>query len=124
MSVDVPHDLPRVNADQEAMEEVLLNLLSNARKYGGPRVTVSARADRSWVYFSVADDGPGIPPEERKRIFEKFYRPDLLQTRRAEGSGLGLAIVKAIVVAHRGRVTVTSDEGAGATFTVRLRRSA
>ncbi len=123
VSVDVPHDLPRVNADQEAMEEVLLNLLSNARKYGGPRVTVSARADRSWVYLSVADDGPGIPAEERKRIFEKFYRPDLLQTRRAEGSGLGLAIVKAIVVAHKGRVTVTSEEGVGTTFTVRLRRS-
>lgn len=123
VEVDVPHDLPQVRADAEAMEEVLLNLLSNARKYGGPHVRLGARADRSWVYFAVSDDGPGIPPEERKRIFEKFYRPDLLQTRSVEGSGLGLAIVKAIVTAHKGRVDVTSELGGGTTFTVRLRRA-
>ncbi len=124
VQVDVPHDLPRVNVDEEAMDEVLLNLLSNARKYGGPHIGVQARADRTWVYFSVSDDGPGIPVAERKRIFEKFYRPDLLQTRSVEGSGLGLAIVKAIVAAHKGRVDVTSEEGVGTTFTVRLRRAA
>jgi two-component system phosphate regulon sensor histidine kinase PhoR len=124
VEVDVPHDLPRVRADAEAIEEVLLNLLSNARKYGGPHVTVAGRADRKWVYLSVSDDGAGIPPAERKRIFEKFYRPDLLQTRRVEGSGLGLAIVKAIVGAHKGRVDVDSEEQRGTTFTVRLRRTA
>lgn len=125
VTVDVPEGLPLVSADQEAIEEALLNLLSNARKYGGAdvHIRVEARAERAFVAIGVEDDGPGIPRSERKRIFEKFYRPDLLQTRRAEGSGLGLSIVRAIVVAHRGKVDVESEEGRGSRFTIRLRRA-
>ncbi len=118
----VPEGLPSVLGDEDALVEVFLNLLSNARKYGGTHIAVDARVDRGGVTISVADDGPGIPREERKRIFEKFYRPDLMQTRRAEGSGLGLAIVKAIVSAHKGRVTVESEPGKGAKFAVWLPR--
>ncbi|MSP54661.1 MAG: hypothetical protein EXR69_03515 [Myxococcales bacterium] len=118
----VPEGLPAVLGDLDALVEVFLNLLSNARKYGGTEIGFEARVDRGGVTLSVSDNGPGIPREERKRIFEKFYRPDLLQTRRAEGSGLGLAIVKAIVGAHHGRVTVESDPGKGSKFSVWLPR--
>ena len=79
-------------------------------------------AERRWVVLTVADDGPGIPRSERSRIFEKFYRPDVLVSRRTEGSGLGLAIVRAVVQAHKGRVDVESEEGKGARFTIRIPR--
>lgn len=125
VQVDVPDDLPLVRVDVEALEEALLNLLSNARKYGGEdvHIRVQGSADRREVAIAVIDDGPGIPRAERKRIFEKFYRPDLLQTRRNEGSGLGLAIVRAVVQAHKGRVDVESEEGHGTRFTIRLKRA-
>lgn len=123
VTVDVAEGLPELMADADALVEVFLNLLSNARKYGGTHIRVDARAERGGVTISVTDDGPGIPVAERKRIFEKFYRPDLLQTRRAEGSGLGLAIVKAIVQAHSGRVTVDSAPRTGTRFAVWLPRA-
>ncbi len=123
VSTTVANGLPHLMADSDALVEVFLNLLSNARKYGGTQIKIDARADRGGVVISVTDNGPGIPVAERKRIFEKFYRPDLLQTRRAEGSGLGLAIVKAIVQAHNGRVTVESAPGKGARFAVWLPRA-
>ena len=85
-------------------------------------IRVLGAAERRWVVLTVADDGPGIPRSERSRIFEKFYRPDVLVSRRTEGSGLGLAIVRAVVQAHKGRVDVESEEGKGARFTIRIPR--
>ncbi len=119
---DVPDGLPAVRCDREAIVEALLNLLQNAFKYTGPdkRITVSARLEGPVVLIRVADNGPGIAPRDQKRIFEKFYRAKDPLDRSIEGSGLGLSMVKHIVSAHRGKVSVSSQLGAGTTFTVAL----
>lgn len=114
-------ELPEMttHADETRVEQVLTNLLENAVKYGreGGTVTVGGRlpGDGKLELF-VKDDGPGIPPEARERVFERFYRLDKARTREQGGTGLGLAIVKHIVQAHGGRVWVESGPGPGATF--------
>ncbi|MDY7231862.1 sensor histidine kinase [Hyalangium rubrum] len=122
LKVDVPGGLPRVEVDRDAVAGALLNLLQNAYKYSGQdkRITLSARADGKWVDLSVEDNGVGIAPKERKRIFERFYRVDNLLTRKTEGSGLGLAISKRIIEAHGGRITLQSEPGKGSRFTIQL----
>ena len=119
---DVPPDLPRVQADRVAIGDALLNLLQNAHKYTGPekRIAVSARAQGPTVLLTIADNGPGITGAEQKRIFDKFYRGKDSLDRSIEGSGLGLSMVKHIVKAHGGRVTVASQPGHGAAFTIAL----
>lgn len=122
--VDVPAELPGWRIDRDAFAEALLNLLSNARKYGGKDVQIRLRAwsERRFVALEVEDDGPGIPRSERKKIFEKFYRPKILLSQNTQGSGLGLAIVRSVIEAHKGKVTVESEEGKGATFILRFPR--
>jgi two-component system phosphate regulon sensor histidine kinase PhoR len=122
VSVEVPPDLPRVEVDLDAMVEALLNLLQNAAKYAGddPRITVRCARERRGVAIAVIDQGPGVPASEHRRIFEKFYRGAATGERRQPGSGLGLAIVEHIVRGHDGRVTLESEAGAGATFTIHL----
>ncbi|HSQ65722.1 MAG TPA: ATP-binding protein [Polyangiaceae bacterium] len=115
--------LPEVMVDRDAMIDVLVNLLSNALKYGGSPPIISLRAYRDpsgKVALEVQDNGAGIPAPEHRRIFEKFYRIDDRLSRTREGSGLGLAIVKHIVRAHRGRVVVVSSKGVGSTFRILL----
>ena len=119
---DVAPDLPKVLADRDAIVDALVNLLSNARKYGGtpPRVRLRARATPKGVAFEVEDNGIGIPRSEQRRIFDKFYRMDDRLSRAQEGSGLGLAIVKHIVRAHDGSIIVESTKGSGSTFRIVL----
>jgi signal transduction histidine kinase len=121
--VEVDPNLRPVRADLEAVTEALLNLLNNAWKYTGTdkRISIRALPDRAGIGIEVSDNGPGIPKGERKRVFEKFYRADMLLTRRTQGSGLGLAIVRAIAQAHQGRVELESEEGRGSRFTLWLR---
>lgn len=111
-------------ADRQRLEQVLVNLLDNAVKYSPPggRVVVTATADGDLVKISVRDTGPGIPPHEQTRIFERFYRVDAGRSRDQGGTGLGLAIVKHIVQLHGGTVGVASTPGEGACFTFTLRR--
>jgi two-component system phosphate regulon sensor histidine kinase PhoR len=104
--VDVAAETPHVWCDKGALVDALVNLLSNAYKYGGQprRIEISARAAGPTVALTVRDNGKGIARTEHKRIFEKFYRVDDLLARQQEGSGLGLAIVQHVMRAHRGRV--------------------
>jgi two-component system phosphate regulon sensor histidine kinase PhoR len=109
-------------ADAERLQQVLTNLVENAIKYGrrDGRVTIGGqpggetRSEK--VEMWVADDGPGIPPELRERVFERFYRVDRARSRETGGTGLGLSIVKHIVQAHGGEVWLQSQEGEGTTF--------
>jgi len=111
---------PRVWCDKAAVVDALVNLLSNAYKYGGqPRtIDISTRIDDRTVAITVRDNGKGIASREHKRIFEKFYRVDDLLARQTEGSGLGLSIVKHVMRAHRGKVEVDSEPGKGSAFTL------
>lgn len=109
----------RVSIDREAMRRALWNLLDNANKYGTPgtRVDVRAGADGEWAMIRVADQGPGIEPGDRSRIFEKFVRGSRQDVK---GTGIGLAMVRGIVEAHGGRVNLETEPGRGSCFTIRL----
>jgi two-component system phosphate regulon sensor histidine kinase PhoR len=110
-------------ADPERLRQVLSNLIDNAIKYGRPegRVTIGGRPlDENRVELTVRDDGPGIPPEAKERVFERFYRVDKARAREQGGTGLGLAIVKNVMQAHGGEVRVESAPGAGTTFFLTL----
>src|SRR3984957_3994382 len=112
-----------VRGDEELLVTALRNLLDNAVAYSPEktRVVVSTRqAEPGVVELTVADQGIGIPERDLERIFERFYRVDPARSRITGGTGLGLAIVKHVTAAHGGKVTVSSKEGAGSTFTLRL----
>jgi signal transduction histidine kinase len=110
--------------DRDAIAQALMNLLDNAVKYSehaqSKEVIVRLGQREGRVRLSVTDHGLGIPREEQKKIFEKFYRVSTGLVHDVKGSGLGLALVKHIVEAHRGTVTVESEPGHGSTFTISL----
>ena len=114
--------LPAIMADRERLMQIMHNLLDNAIRHtpAGGEVTVGLDRAVDQVRLWVRDTGPGIPPEETARIFDRFYRLDASRSRASGGSGLGLAIVKSLVEAHGGHVTVTSQKGEGSTFSVVL----
>jgi signal transduction histidine kinase len=119
--------LPPVLADEEALTHAIRNLIDNAVKYGAtanPWVGISAAPVSGnggpAVEISVADRGPGIPADERKHIFDAFYRGKRAQNEQVHGTGLGLNLVKRIVEAHGGAIRVESDPSCGTTFIVRL----
>lgn len=122
VQVELPPESVMVHADRGAVSDAVLNLLTNAVKYGGDpaKIEVSAAVDQRKVRLTVRDNGAGIPKVEHARIFQKFYRVDDRLSREREGSGLGLAIVKHVMKAHRGRVELTSAQGQGSAFTLVL----
>ena len=111
-----------VVGDRRQLVSALANLLENAVKYSdaGAEVTVSARAAGDGVELDVADHGIGIPATDLERVFERFYRVDRARSRDTGGTGLGLAIVRHVVQNHDGEISVSSREGDGSTFTLRL----
>ncbi|MEV6772827.1 ATP-binding protein [Nocardia sp. NPDC051030] len=113
-----------VLGDETRLRQIFANLINNAMVHTPPEAAVTVRltpaADE--VLLEVADTGPGLEPEQAERVFERFYRTDSSRSRVSGGTGLGLSIVQALVTAHRGEVSVTSEPGVGTTFTVRLPR--
>jgi two-component system phosphate regulon sensor histidine kinase PhoR len=122
--LDLPAALPAV-VDRNALTQVLINLIDNARKYSpeGATITVRASRDAGHAYLRVSDTGFGIPPEDQERIFERFYRVDKARSRAQGGTGLGLSIVKHLVELHGGGIFVESAPGVGSVFTVMLPQS-
>ncbi len=123
LTVDAPEGLTAI-VDGEKVQRVLLNLLSNALRFtpDGGRVRCAARGDHERVVIEVADDGPGVPPDQRGVVFERFRQLEGGDTRRRGGTGLGLAIVREIVELHGGEVSVDQAPEGGARFIVSLPR--
>jgi two-component system phosphate regulon sensor histidine kinase PhoR len=122
VEIDLTPGLPPVRADEDALTTVLLNLLDNACKYtpGEKHIVLKAFPRNGHVVFAVQDNGIGIAPRERKKIFRRFYQVDQRLARESGGCGLGLSIVEFIVRAHGGTVQVESEPGRGSTFSVEL----
>jgi signal transduction histidine kinase len=108
--------------DVRLMKRVLANLVENAIKYCPPdsRIVLTSREDHDYICVTVMDNGPGIRPEERLKIFEKFYRCNDVRESGVKGSGLGLYLVKYFVELHEGLVNMQSELGRGTSFTVQL----
>ncbi|MFF7355157.1 MULTISPECIES: sensor histidine kinase [Streptomyces] len=119
--LDLPDEPALVSADAARVQQVLVNLLGNARKHTPPGTTVTARVQRRgpWMCVDVEDSGQGIPPELLPHVFERFARGDSARSRATGSTGLGLAIVQAVATAHGGAVTVDSVPGR-TVFTVHL----
>ena len=112
-----------VDGDESQLTSAVANLLSNAVKYSNERsqVNVDVTMANGWVDIVVRDCGVGIPTRDLERIFERFYRVDRARSRETGGTGLGLSIVRHVATNHGGDVLVSSEEGLGSTFTLRLR---
>jgi two-component system OmpR family sensor kinase len=110
-----------VLGDSQRIHQVIANLLANARAHtpNGTKISITAIQGASETTIEVSDNGPGLSKADQRRIFERFYRADSSRVRNSgEGNGLGLSIVDAVMKAHGGYVSVKSEEGAGATFTL------
>jgi signal transduction histidine kinase len=115
VDLDLPRDLPQVAAPAATIETVLTTLLENSRQAGAKRARISADSHGEKVVLSVADDGPGVPPADRERLFEPFFT-----SRRSNGgTGLGLPIARSLLAASSGAL-VLADQAHGARFDVTL----
>jgi signal transduction histidine kinase len=114
----------QVDVDRDVVVQAVLNLVSNAVKYGGDKaIEVTVEADATAVSIAVRDQGPGIPANEQVRIFKEFYRTADAYRSNIEGTGLGLALVKRHIEGQGGTVIVDSEVGRGSTFTIKLPRA-
>jgi two-component system phosphate regulon sensor histidine kinase PhoR len=122
VKIDLPPEPLMVRADRDELIRVFENLVENALKYGasGKRIDIGLSPGDNEAVVAVRDYGPGIAPEHLPRLTERFYRVDVAESRAQGGTGLGLALVKHILHRHRGRLSIDSAPGKGATFTVRL----
>lgn len=125
VQADIPQPLPTISADGDRIEQVLLNLLDNARKFApaGSVITVRAVAEPNAILFSVRDQGPGIAPRDRQRIFERFYQSSPPPDGVTRGTGLGLAVCQSLVEAHGGRIWVDEQVATGTQLNFTLPRT-
>jgi two-component system phosphate regulon sensor histidine kinase PhoR len=114
--------LPVINADKVAIAQVIHNLLDNAFKYSGSSdlIEVYAKSDKKSVVISVKDFGIGISPDDKEKIYSRFYRVSSNHTQQVKGSGIGLTIVKQIIESHGGTVSHESKVDSGSTFIIKL----
>jgi two-component system, OmpR family, sensor histidine kinase VicK len=107
-----------LSVDADRIEQVLRNLISNALRHtpAGTQVAVCMKRSENLVRVEVSDTGPGIPPEAREHVFQRFWRGDKSRARSLGGSGLGLAIAQQWIRAHGGQIGVESQTGQGTTF--------
>ena len=115
---EIPADCPPIRADEEKLRQIVVNLVGNAIKFtqDGGEIKLSAVCGEDTLTFGVSDNGPGIPPEDRDRIFEKFGQVESRKSGRKHSTGLGLTFCKMVVEAHGGRIWVDSEVGKGSTF--------
>ncbi|MEU6255097.1 HAMP domain-containing sensor histidine kinase [Streptomyces sp. NPDC047043] len=113
-------DTVEVAGSRGQLERLLANLLDNAQRHARSAVTVSVRRNRDHAVLEVADDGDGVPEEDRERVFERFVRLDAARSRDDGGAGLGLAIARDVAVRHGGTLTVRNAPAGGALFELRL----
>ena len=120
--LEVEPGIPRIRGDKARVEQVLMNMVSNAIKYtkDGGRIAIKAGVRGGEVWCSVKDNGIGIPKEDTQKVFDRFYRVDKARSRESGGTGLGLSIAQEIVVRHGGRIDLKSRVGHGTTITVWL----
>lgn len=123
IEIEWPVEARVIEADSRRMEQVYLNLLTNALRYGDSGdlvLSITAKRDEHTIAIAIADNGPGIPLSAQPFIFDRFYRVHKDRSRDGGGTGLGLSIVKNIILAHGGTVSVESTPSQGATFHIRL----
>jgi two-component system sensor histidine kinase VicK len=120
--IQVPRDLPEVTADRDRMVQVFTNLISNAKKYSprGSQIEIHGRRMNGHLEVTVRDSGIGIAPEDKKRLFTRFFRANNAIATNEDGTGLGLAICLEIVERHGGEIHVDSIVGQGSTFRILL----
>jgi signal transduction histidine kinase len=125
LTLELPLDLPPVKADPKRTEQVLVNLISNANRYGptGEEIALQVTVEEGFVRLAVKDRGPGISPEHRKALFRRFEFPHDENAASQAGAGLGLSVVKEIISAHGGQVNVENRSGGGSVFWFTLPRA-
>ena len=117
LTLDCPHNLPYVMVDSDRLEQILVNLLSNAiRHTPSGSITLKAVSEKEKVWISVTDTGSGIAPEELPHVFRRFWRSQKSRSQRYNGTGIGLAICRHLVEIHGGEIFVESHLGVGSTF--------
>ncbi|MGN1094978.1 MAG: ATP-binding protein, partial [Eubacteriales bacterium] len=122
LTKNCPDGIPDITADREKLQQVIINIVSNAVKYtpAGGKIDICAHAEKDFAVITVTDNGVGIPEDDIPRIFERFYRVEKSRASDAGGTGLGLAIAKEIIDAHGGNIGIDSKVGEGTCVTISI----
>ena len=125
LTCDLPEEMPAVTGDPERIQQVIINIITNAIKYNKPQgsIAITGGVEAEQVFLRVEDTGIGVPKADLERLFERFYRVDKARSRESGGTGLGLAIAKQIVETHGGRIGFDSEYGKGSIVTLYLPRA-